>query len=465
MKNNRSIKIIEPYKRKIAFFSLVVSVVLVATKITVAYFTNSMGVFSEALNNSLDVVTVFITFMAIRISTKPADRDHTYGHGKYENFSALIEIIIISFLSLFIIYKSVQRIIFRNFSLNLNRYIFIILIISILLNAVRVFFIGRAAKKYNSFALKAEFLNYSGDILSSLIVIGGLILANTGMKIADPVASIIVALIVLTFSLKLLVKIVRNLLDYIPREITEKVLKILKDFPEIKYVERLKIHEVGNTKFINIGISIKDILYSSRVEKIKDNIKNKILQNIPDSEIILETKHYSSPESIENYIKEIVLSQFYVKDIHNISLYNVNDLMDASIHIELSKSLKLEDTEKLTKIIEEKIKKKISNIRSIYIHIEDVRDGENWNDITKKSNKIISDVKKTISLYTNPDTCHNFTILEKDGLYSIAFHCRLDRALNIKQAHLVITRIEENIKNKFKNIKEVSIHVEPETRK
>jgi len=461
MKKDQSIKVEILNKRKVTFFSLLVSIFLVIIKIAIAYFTNSISVFSEALNNGLDLVTVLIAFLAIRISTKPPDKDHTYGHGKYENLSAFIEIIIISFLSLFIIYKSIQRIIFRNFILNLNWYIFLILIISILINIIRVFFIGKAARKYNSFALKAEFLNYSSDILSSIIVILGLFLANIGIQVADPVASIIVSLIVLTFGLRLLIRIIRNLLDYIPVEVTEKVSKILKEIPEIKSIKKLKIHEVGNIKFINLEVCLKNILYLSRVEKIKKTIKNKILQNIPDSEIIIETKYLSSKDSIETYIKEIVLNQLYVKDIHNIFIYNVNDYIDVSIHIELNKFLRLDETEKLTKITERKIREKIKNVRSIYIHIEDVRDGENWNDITKKSERFISDIKKEVSLYTNPETCHNFTILEKDGTYNLAFHCRLEKNLDVKQAHTVITEMENGIKRKFKNINEVLIHMEP----
>ena len=72
----------------IAAFSLAVSIVLVTVKVLVAYFSNSIGVFSEALNNGLDLVTVLIAFLAVRISLRPPDKDHTYGHGKYENLSA-----------------------------------------------------------------------------------------------------------------------------------------------------------------------------------------------------------------------------------------------------------------------------------------------------------------------------------------------------------------------------------------
>lgn len=449
------------YMKKIAMFSILVSIFLVIIKVAVAYFTNSIGVFSEALNNGLDLVTVLVTYMAIRISTRPADKDHTYGHGKYENLSAFLEIVIISALSFFIIYKSIQRIIYKNFVLNLNWYVFLILIISIFLNIIRVFYIGRAARKYNSFAFRADFLNYSSDILSSIIVIIGLFMANAGIYVADPIASIIISVIILTFSLKLSIRIVGNLLDYIPKEVTDKVMEILKEIPEIKSVNKLKIHEVGNIKFINLEICLKNNLYLSQVENIKEKIKNKISSGVPYTEIILETKSLPTKDNIEAYVKEIILNQPYVKDIHNIYIYNVDNYIDISIHIELNKYLKLEETEKLTKVTEDKIKKKIGYIRSVYIHIEDARSGEDWNDITKESEKLISNIKKEISSHVNPETCHNFTILEKEGSYNLAFHCRLKKSLDVKKAHFIVTKIEDDIKKKFENISEISIHVEP----
>ena len=107
------------------------------------------------------------------------------------------------------------------------------------------------------------------------------------------------------------------------------------------------------------------------------------------------------------------------------------------------------------------MEEKIINIRGVYIHIEDHRSSEYWNDVTKDSNSLISEIEKEISLYVDPETCHNFTILEKDKLYILAFHCRLKKNVNIEEAHSVITKIEDDIKKKFKNICGISIHVEP----
>ena len=101
-------------KKQVTLFSLIITILLVIVKIIVAYLSNSISVFSEALNNGLDLVTVLITFLAIRISTRPPDKDHTYGHGKYENLSALFQLVVISLLCFFVIYESIQRIILKD---------------------------------------------------------------------------------------------------------------------------------------------------------------------------------------------------------------------------------------------------------------------------------------------------------------------------------------------------------------
>ncbi len=449
-------------KRKVALFSLIISVILVIIKIVVAYYSNSIGVFSEALNNGLDIITVVITFIAVRAATKPPDKDHTYGHGKYENISALFEIVIITLLCFFIIYKSIQRLTFRDFELKLNIYVFLALAMSILINIFRLYLIGRIIRKYNSFAFKAEFINYLSDITSSLIVIGGLLFANYGFYIADPIASIVVALIIIGFSVRLLVKIIKNLLDYIPKEITEKIASILNSFPEIKSINKLQIHEVGEIKFLNLDLSVGENIYLTRLESLKEKIKNKILEKIKDSEIVIEIKPSISKDNIDCLVKEIVLSEKGIHDLHNIFIYKVNDKFDISIHVEMSRFISLKESEELTSKIEEKIKEKNDKVRNVYIHIEEALiHHDPWEDITVDSEELILKIKENISKYILPNSCHKFTILQRQGFFNISFHCRLDKNMDIKNAHFIVSEIEKSIKNLDSKISEVSIHVEP----
>ncbi|MBC7333724.1 MAG: cation diffusion facilitator family transporter [Actinobacteria bacterium] len=451
----------EIQKRRISLFSLVVSIFLVTFKIAIAYLTNSLGVYSEALNNGLDLVAVFITFFAVRVSTKPADKDHPYGHGKYENFSALLEITILFVLCFYIIFKSIGRLIYKNFELNITWYTFLILIVSMALNVIRVTYIGKAAKKYNSPILKSNFINYTGDIFSSLIVLTGLYFARRGAYIADPISSMIVSILIIGFSSRLAFQTIKNLLGYVPKELTDKTVNILAQIPELKSINQVKIHQVGNVNFINLDVSLKSSLHLSQTEKIKEKIRKIVSQEIPGSEVAIETTSCSLKEPVADKIKELLLNLPEIKDVHNIFVYKINDLVDASIHIELNKYVKLEEAENLTKFAEKEIKKVIKNLHRIYIHIECVKDEEVWDDVTSKSEKMIANIKKEISRFVDPATCHNFSVLKQNDKYHIAFHCRFNKDLDVERAHQITTDIENQIKNRFNEISEIVIHVEP----
>ncbi|MCJ7665742.1 MAG: cation diffusion facilitator family transporter, partial [Actinobacteria bacterium] len=355
-----------------------------------------------------------------------------------------------------------RRIIYGDFQLKINNYVFIILIFSVVLNIVRVYFVGRAAKEHHSSVFEAEFLNYMSDIASSIVIIIGLLLARAGFLLADPIASILISAAVLIISLRLSIKIFRNLLDYIPEEITDRVIRASKYFKEISSINELRIHEVGDIKFINLNISLEKNLYLSQVEKIKERFRKRVERDIPGCRIILETKTDYNRDDITSKVKEIILNHNNIKDIHNINIYQVEDRTDISVHILLKKDLDLRETEKLTKKVENEIKSKISSIRRIYIHIEETKIKESWKDITVDSRLFIDLIKQAIKDYVLPSMCHNFTILERNNSYNIAFHCRLEKDLNVSQAHSVITILERIIRKKFKNIGEISIHVEPD---
>ncbi len=449
-------------KRRLSIFSLIVSVLLVVLKAIAGYISNSLGVYSEALNNTLDIVTVLITFFAIRISTRPPDKDHPYGHGRYENFSAFIETLIIMILCFYIIYKSISRIIRNDYALNINVYVFFVLIFSILINLIRVFYIAKIATRYNSIAFKADLINYSGDLISSVIVILGLIFVRYGINIADPIASIIVSIIILFFSLRLSVRTIRDLLGYIPVEITEKVEKVLAGFQEVKKINHIKIQEVGNTKFIDISLSLKSSLHLSQVDTIKENIKNELTSEISDCEITIDTKSELSKKNKEEIIKNIVLKEPKVSDVHDISVDTFKKGFNINLHLELKKDIKLTEAERITKRIEKNIKQALNDLNNIYIYVEVENLPEEWHDVTYNSWELINDIKNSISEFIDKSLCHHFAVLVKNGKYNVSFHCHLDKNMDIISVHNTTTKIENHIKSKFKNIDKLTIHAEPD---
>jgi divalent metal cation (Fe/Co/Zn/Cd) transporter len=236
---------------------------------------------------------------------------------------------------------------------------------------------------------------------------------------------------------------------------------VLDSIKEIKSINELRIHEVGNIKFINVEAGIDENMYLSRAEKIKKQVRQKIDSIFPGSRIILELKTEFSQDNLTSKIKEIILDNHEIEDIHNVSIYEIGDQLDISVHIILRKHLQLAETEILTKGIEEEIKSRIPALRSVYLHIEEQKERQAFTDITSASKRLMEEIKNAISDYIDPQTCHNFTILKSGNKYNIAFHCRLNPKLKVDQAHFIITSVEGLIRENLKDIGDLAIHVEP----
>ncbi len=198
----------EHEKNRVALTSVVAALFLTGFKVVTGLMTGSMGILAEAAHSALDLIAAVITLFAVRFSGRPADLEHTYGHGKIENLSALFETFLLFLTCVWIIYESVKRLLFVDVHVQVSIWAFVVVILSVIIDFGRSRALARTAKKYNSQALEADALHFSTDIWSSLVVLMGLILVliakRTGIAWlvkADAAAALIVAGIVIHVSL------------------------------------------------------------------------------------------------------------------------------------------------------------------------------------------------------------------------------------------------------------------------
>src|SRR5215467_9746217 len=167
-------------KRTVAGNSVLAAVLITGLKIVVGVTTGSLGILSEAAHSGLDLVAALITFFSVRVSDKPADADHQYGHGKVENFSAFLETGLLLLTCLWIVYEAIKRLILPNVEIEPSFAAFTVMFLSIAVDSWRSRALGRIATKYDSQALQADALHFSTDIWSSSVVIVGLALVWLG---------------------------------------------------------------------------------------------------------------------------------------------------------------------------------------------------------------------------------------------------------------------------------------------
>jgi cation diffusion facilitator family transporter len=289
----------ENEKHRVAWISVIAAIFLTLLKIVVGVMTGSLGILSEAMHSGLDMIAAVITWVSVRISDKPADKLHQYGHGKVENVSALMQTLLLLIACVWIVYEATRRLKTGDTEIEVNVWAYVVVVVSIIVDVSRSRALSRVAKKYNSQALEADALHFSTDIWSSAVVLLGLVCAQFGFFFADSVAALIVALIVVGVSCQLGKRAIDALLDRAPEETVRQVESMLVEFPEIKRFHSLKIRTAGADTFVKVNIHLDPNLSLHEVHEICDRIEKTIASQIPRCETFL---HAEPQES--NHIQE-----------------------------------------------------------------------------------------------------------------------------------------------------------------
>jgi cation diffusion facilitator family transporter len=293
-------------KKRVAGVSVIAAFFLTGIKLVVGLLTGSLGLLSEALHSGLDLVAAVITYFSVRISDRPPDKNHHYGHGKIENFSALIETFLLLITCAWIIYEAVHRLVTGNTQIEVNIFSYFVVLTSIAIDIARSRALYRVARKYNSQALEADALHFSTDIWSSAVVLLGLFLAQFGWYFADSVAALAVAFIVLGVSWRLGKRAADVLLDRSPAPLVAKIESLLDKAPGIIRYHDLRVRSSGAENYIEVTIHVQTGLTLETAHEISHQAEKHIREAIPRSFVhihIEPDKH--PPESVVD--EEVVL--------------------------------------------------------------------------------------------------------------------------------------------------------------
>jgi len=283
-------------KKDVALISIFASVFLTGSKLIIGIFTGSLGILSEALHSALDLLASLITYFSVSVSDKPADKQHNFGHGKVENFSAFLETILLLVTCGWIIYEAIIRLVSGNTHIGVNIWSYIVIISSIIIDINRSRILAKVAKKYNSQALEADAIHFSTDIWSSAVVLFGLLCANFGFYFADSLAALGVACIVLLVCFKIGKRSVDVLLDKAPKDTICKIELILASFPQVESFHDLKVRTAGADTFVMLVVILESEIMLTKAHEICDNVEVEICNVIDRCDVFV----HAEPHSVDN---------------------------------------------------------------------------------------------------------------------------------------------------------------------
>lgn len=297
---------INKQKKIAAGLSITSNAVIIMLKIIAGVISGSISIISEAIHSFSDFLASVLTFFAVTRSSEPADKEHPFGHGKYEDMSGFIEGGLIILAGIYIIYESLKKLIWGyrlEFDSMLGIYVMAFAVVANFLVSSYLFYV---AKKADSVSLYADAEHLRTDIFSSLGVLIGLILIKiTGIVILDPIIAIVVALIIIKAGYSISKETLNNLLDgSLPEEDKKQIESILDNNLSIKGYKDLKTRKVGQCKDIEVTVFFEPNLTISQCHKICDEIESEIAKSFSNITIII----HPEPDNLEKKENRMTLS-------------------------------------------------------------------------------------------------------------------------------------------------------------
>jgi len=454
-------------KGNAALTSVVAAVFLTGMKLVVGIMTGSLGILSEAAHSALDLVAAAMTLFAVRVSSRPADAQHNYGHGKIENLSALFETVLLLVTCVWIIYEAVGRLFFKEVAVEASVWGFVVMGTSIVIDVSRSRVLARAAKKYDSQALEADALHFSTDVWSSSVVIVGLFLVfvaqQTGIQWlvkADAIAALVVAMIVVYVSLQLGRRTIDGLLDTAPSGLSSAIQERVGHVPGVDHVDAVRVRRSGPETFADVTISVPASLPVDEAHNVATAVEEAVRGVVPQSDVMVHTDPHDDSESVLQDVRQI--ARRLRLDVHNVDVQRIGEHLHVALDLEVAPQLSLREAHALATQLEQRLRDEVSGISRIDTHIEPRPQAESaGRDVTGQSPALVTAVKDALRDLPLISGFHNITILQSESRYTVSVHCTFDPDASIADVHRVSDLAGERVRAALPAVQRVIVHSEP----
>lgn len=449
-------------QQRTALFSILAAVFLVGLKLVTGLLTGSLAMIAEAAHSGTDLVAAVLTFYALRVAIRPADRDHPYGHGKAEHLAALAEGTFLLVVSGVIVAESIGRLTGRQTAeVDATWWAFAVLGVVLVVDVSRAVISQRAARRHESAALAANAVHFASDFAGTLAVIVGLVFVRAGYDSADAWAALFVAGLVVVAAIRLMRQNVQVLMDQAPQEAAEIARDAIAAVEPRAEVRRLRVREAGGRAFVDAVIAVAPDAAVGQGHAVADNVERAIQKALPRSDVTVHIEQRESADLRER-ATGAALSVRRVREVHNVRSVVVDGgRVELSLHVKLPADETLTDAHDIADEVEEAIRGAVPQIADVHVHLEPLAGAlagtrppaHELQELHERLSAIAADVSGRapldLRLHREPRGIVAFLTVELPGGDTLA------------EAHEVAARIESRAESTLPDVAEVVVHTEP----
>jgi len=447
-------------KQRVALSSIVASAGLTVAKAIVGVLSGSLAILSEAAHSLIDLGATVMTYYAVRVSGKPADAEHHYGHGKVESVSALAETALLFGLAGVVIWEAAKRLLSAEPPhVEATPWAFAVMLLSILVDFFRARALNRIAKQTSSEALEADALHFSSDMWSSLAVVIGLVGITLGYAWADSMAAIVVSVVICIAGWRLGRRTIDTLTDTAPAGVADRITAAVTRIPSVVEIERLRVRQVGEVLFVDL---VSRTLPLDRVALLKNRIVEAVRAERPAAEVTVTTE----PRALDDETvleRVMVIARNRALAVHHVTVHAIEGRLAISLDLEVDGSLSLGAAHDIASGLEDAIREELGPDVEVDTHIEPLQpyDEPGREAPPERIAEVHGALSEIAARHEFVRAIHDVRVREADGGEIVNFHCVVDQMLSVANVHDQVDEVERALRLRFPSIKRVLGHAEP----
>jgi cation diffusion facilitator family transporter len=446
-------------KRRTTLVSIAVAAALVALKLGVGLATGSLGLISAGLESSGDVIAAAITFFAVRLGGRPADRAHPYGHRRAENLGAIGEATILIAGGVLITVEAIVRLVEGGRPPEIRWYQFAVIALAMLLDGSRMQVSLRASRRYQSPALRSNAFHFGADIAGSLVVLVGLLAVDAGLDRGDAIAALLVALVIFVAALRLLAENANVLMDRAPEEARRSAEQAIAGLGADIELSRLRLRESAGRYFADVVVSVPPGQAVVEGHHAADLVEDAVEATLPGSDVVVHVEPRRRGLDLRDRVLAIALGEPLVKEAHDIAIFEHGDEASVSLHLKFPADLDLRSAHEIGERIERQIRAR-PGVSDVQIHLEPLE-----RPLRTAPNELLDgggreQIESLVQERTGRRP-RQVRVLATDGGRVVFLTVRVDGERSLSDAHRLAGELEEEIRERLQEIADVVVHTEP----
>ncbi len=444
-------------QRRTALVSVGAACLLIAIKLVAGLASSSLGLLAEAAHSGTDLAAALLTFFAVSVAVRPADRGHPWGHGKAQNLAALAEAGFLVLVSVGIAVAAILRLAgVVEFEVEPTWWTFAAIALVLVIDASRTVVSLRSARLYRSDALLANALHFGSDFVGTTAVLAGLVAAAFGFPAGDSIAALFVSGLVVVAAVRLASRNVDALMDRSPEEEERIACDVIAALDPPVELRRLRLRRSGAEHFADVVIGVPPGAAIGQGHAAADRVEDALHEALPGIDVVVHVEPRGADGGVRERALAAALTVSHVREIHNLTVLDVNGSTEVSLHVKLPGHLTLDRAHDIAEEVEAAICRDVPEVSSVQTHLEPLTETAAGEEVDIDS--VL--VEAAVRAETGSAPRELRFVRTDDGLV-VFLTLGLGGEGSLADAHGRASAIEERVREAVPAVADVVVHTEP----